>query len=89
MLCDLKMPQVSGIEVFTALQRDAPVMARRVIFATGDASAEDVTAFLATVTVPVIEKPFDLADLEHLAARVASLATGRFTETGRGSPPSS
>lgn len=69
-LCDLKMPGLSGSEVFDRVKAAAPAMARRFILTTGDTSAPDVAAFLEGVDVPVLEKPFELASLEAAAQRV-------------------
>jgi CheY-like chemotaxis protein len=75
-LCDMKMPGVNGMEMYAELLREAPAIARRVIFSTGDASAADVAGFLATVTAPVLEKPFGLADVEALARKVLAATAG-------------
>ena len=69
-LCDLKMPGLSGMELVGRLEAESPAMARRLILSTGDVSAPDISGFLAGVTVPVLEKPFELATLEELAFRV-------------------
>jgi CheY-like chemotaxis protein len=66
-LCDLKMPGVSGQELYQRLAAETPALARRFILSTGDATAHDVSDFLASVPVPVLEKPFELATLERLA----------------------
>ncbi len=69
-LCDLKMPGISGQELYTRLLKDRPALAGKFIFATGDAGAPDVVDFLRTVGVPVLEKPFELRSLEQLAQQV-------------------
>jgi PAS domain S-box-containing protein len=69
-LCDLKMPGVSGPELYARLQAEAPILVPRLILSTGDVSAPDVEAFLAGVNVPVLEKPFELLTLEKLAEQV-------------------
>jgi hypothetical protein len=50
----------------------APAIARRFVLSTGDTSAPDVSGFLAQVTVPVLEKPFELTLLESLCDQVRS-----------------
>ena len=75
-LCDLKMPGVSGQELYRRLRTDAPAMASRLILCTGDVSAPDVAGFLATVTIPVLEKPFELITLELLAEQVRQAVSG-------------
>jgi len=74
-LCDLKMPGVSGQELYQRLAAEQPEMARRFILSTGDVTARDVADFLAGVPVPVLEKPFELLTLEHLAEEVRRAAT--------------
>lgn len=69
-LCDLKMPGISGQELYTRLLKDRKNLADRFIFATGDSGAPDVAEFLAEVQVPVLEKPFELRALEELANQV-------------------
>ena len=69
-LCDLKMPGLSGVDLYRRVATEAPGMARRMILSSGDVTAEDVSEFLATVAVPVLEKPFELHALEALAERV-------------------
>lgn len=69
-LCDLKMPGISGQELYNRLHADRPALAAKFIFATGDAGAPDVVEFLRTVAVPVLEKPFELRSLELLAQQV-------------------
>jgi CheY-like chemotaxis protein len=69
-LCDLKMPGVSGPDLYRRLVVEAPALARRLILSTGDVTATDVADFLATVSVPVLEKPFELNALEALAEMI-------------------
>jgi CheY-like chemotaxis protein len=76
-LCDLKMPGVTGPDLFHRLQREAPLMMERLVLSTGDVSAPDVADFLATVGVPVLEKPFELHTLEEIADRVRRETTRR------------
>ena len=75
-LCDLKMPGVPGPELYARLAADAPEMLNRLILTSGDVSAPDVSAFLATVIVPVLEKPFELRELAAVAEQVRRTATG-------------
>jgi signal transduction histidine kinase/ActR/RegA family two-component response regulator len=76
LLCDLKMPGISGQALYAELLRDRPALAARFIFATGDAGAPDVIDFLGTVGVPVLEKPFELRSLELVAQEVRSRSAG-------------
>jgi CheY-like chemotaxis protein len=69
-LCDLKMPGISGQELYLRFLRERPALAQKFILATGDAGSPDVVDFLAEVSVPVLEKPFELRSLELLAQQV-------------------
>lgn len=65
-VCDLMMPEMSGIELFDEIRRLSPRLARRVIFLTGGAFTPEATAFLDSVRNPVVEKPFDAAQLRSV-----------------------
>jgi CheY-like chemotaxis protein len=65
-VCDLLMPDVTGMEVYEAVQREAPELAGRFVFITGGAFTGRARAFLDTVDRPVLEKPFDVAALREL-----------------------
>lgn len=74
-LCDVKMPGMSGIEFYRALEQARPTFLERLVLATGDVASADVAAFLADVSCPVLEKPFALATLAEALASVSSRAT--------------
>ena len=76
-LCDLKMPGISGQELYNRLRAELPAAARKFIFATGDSGAPDVVDFLASVDVPVLEKPFELRSLEQIAQQVRAESAAR------------
>jgi signal transduction histidine kinase len=56
-LCDLMMPQMTGMELHGELSRQAPEVAARMIFLTGGAFTPDAQQFL--LDKQWIEKPFD------------------------------
>ena len=62
-LCDLRMPGMSGIELHARLTDQRPGVLDRFIFATGDTASPETAAFLARVDRPVLEKPFELSQL--------------------------
>jgi PAS domain S-box-containing protein len=84
-LCDLKMAGVSGMDVYERMHQAAPHIAQRFILCTGDTSAPDVSGFLAQVTVPILEKPFELTAVEALAEQVRS-GGGSAAATGAQGP---
>jgi len=73
---DVRMPGVTGREFYESLKAQAPGIAARVVFATGDIVAESTLTFLKSTGRPVLTKPFRLAELRvtlatALAARPA------------------
>ncbi len=70
-LCDLMMPNLTGMEFHAVLARQAPDLARRCAFLTGRAFTDEARRFLATVPDRVLEKPFDVAALRALVRRLA------------------
>ncbi|AKV00585.1 Sensory box histidine kinase/response regulator [Labilithrix luteola] len=68
-LCDLMMPEMTGVEVYTRAIEQRPELARRFVFLTGGSFDENVRAFLLRVPNGLVEKPFDARDLRTLVAR--------------------
>jgi two-component system, NtrC family, sensor kinase len=69
-MCDLRMPYLSGAEMHRELVRKRPDLVQRLVFSTGDVASADAASFLAESERPVIEKPFELVRLEELLLRV-------------------
>ncbi len=65
-LCDLIMPQVTGMDIFAELSRTAPALAERVVFMTGGTFTTRTRDFLAGVKNPALDKPFDLSTLSAI-----------------------
>jgi len=70
-LCDLQMPEMSGMDLFTAVQSRFPQLANRFIFVTGGAFSIDAKRFLEESVCAVIQKPFRIEDLLALVDRKA------------------
>ena len=62
-ICDLKMPRVSGMVFYRAIAAGTPSLARRVIFVTGDAATADAERFLAESGCRWLVKPFRIGEL--------------------------
>jgi two-component system NtrC family sensor kinase len=62
-ICDLKMPRVDGMALYRAIAAASPVLARRVIFVTGDVAGADAERFLEESGCRWLAKPFRLGDL--------------------------
>jgi PAS domain S-box-containing protein len=69
-VCDVMMPQMTGMDLYALLSARDPNLARRVIFMTGGAFVPRVAAFLAAVDNPKLEKPFDLDALTRFIERL-------------------
>lgn len=62
-LCDLMMPEMSGMDFFAEVQRRFPHLAPRVIFLTGGAFTSGAAEFLAQLKNPCLDKPVELKKL--------------------------
>ncbi|MBN2529036.1 MAG: PAS domain S-box protein [Deltaproteobacteria bacterium] len=58
-LCDLVMPQTTGIDVHKWILANVPELADDMVFMTGGVFTDDAKQYLATYDPPVISKPFD------------------------------
>jgi DNA-binding response OmpR family regulator len=65
-LCDLMMPEMSGMELHGTLAERRPEAARRLAFLTGGAFTAEASGYLESVPNPWIEKPFDTRELRAL-----------------------
>lgn len=66
---DLRMPGVSGMELYDKLRALYPELAARTIVITGDTTSPGVVEFLERLETPVLQKPFDLRRLIDLVGR--------------------
>jgi two-component system, NtrC family, sensor kinase len=57
------MPGLSGEGLYRRWREERPDLAERVIFATGDTVTASTGGFLQSTGQPVLEKPYDLAQL--------------------------
>jgi signal transduction histidine kinase len=69
-MCDIMMTQMSGMEFFAQLQSLDPELAQRTLFMSGGAFTLRTRQFLASVTNPLLEKPFETRALHHAIAQV-------------------
>jgi len=70
---DVRMPKLGGRELYERLRQDAPAVAARVVFFTGDTVRDDTMAFLEQSGRPFLRKPFKLAELRS----ALTMAMGR------------
>ncbi len=65
-LCDLMMPDMTGVDFYNELKAFAPERAADIVFMTGGAFTPKARSFLDTVNNERLEKPFDMATLKNL-----------------------
>ena len=68
-LCDIRMPGMSGIELYHQMSERRPEIGRSFVFITGDKSSIGDDSLR---DVPVLAKPFTGADLQAVLARVGA-----------------
>jgi CheY-like chemotaxis protein len=68
-LCDLMMPEMTGMELHTALSSTCPELCARMVFLTGGAFTPAATDFLDRVPNERIDKPFESSTLRAVAQR--------------------
>jgi len=65
-LCDLQMPDMSGVELYASVKQQWPELAERFIFITGGAFSAEARRFLEDPNIACINKPFQLRELLEL-----------------------
>jgi two-component system NtrC family sensor kinase len=71
-LCDLMMPDLTGMDVHEQIEKRDPCLARRMLFLTGGVFSGRAEAFVAAHAERTLAKPFSAAALE---ARIATMLT--------------
>ncbi len=66
LLLDLKMPEMSGKELYKKVIEHKPYMGERIIFLTGDTESESSNAFLKLTGCKYLAKPFSARTLLNL-----------------------
>lgn len=74
-LCDLIMPDMTGMDVYRAARMRAKPIHHRMVFMSGGAFTGGAKEFLDRVPNLRIEKPFDLTTLEELVLAAAALSS--------------
>jgi DNA-binding response OmpR family regulator len=69
-ICDLLMPRVNGMALYDVWQDEAPRMARRTVFVTGDNLGSETSSFIRRTGCRCIFKPFRLSELTEVVAQV-------------------
>jgi PAS domain S-box-containing protein len=81
-LCDVMMPGMTGIDFYEALASVEPSQLDRVVFITGGVLTERARHFFDGHTVPCLEKPVSVEQLDVVVARLAQGPATRAAQTG-------
>ena len=73
-LCDLMLPNRSGMEIYQALRELDPVRANKMLFITGGVFTREAEAFLTTIPDRWLAKPVNTEALRAAVARIARSA---------------
>jgi PAS domain S-box-containing protein len=76
-LVDMRLPGMSGSELYEHIQAAAGSLVHRVVLVTGDVMSADTEAFIARTKVPCITKPFNV---KRLKAEINRLLTAIYIE---------
>jgi DNA-binding response OmpR family regulator len=71
---DLRMPGMSGVELYRWLTIHHPSMLPRLVVVTGDTASPAVAEFLASLEGPYLQKPFDMRSLLEVLDRITAIA---------------
>ncbi len=69
-ICDIRMPEMGGIEFYRIIEEKKPSLKNRIIFSTGDTLSDRTRAFFELVTNPQVEKPFNFDELKEVIKSV-------------------
>jgi CheY-like chemotaxis protein len=72
-LSDLRMPELDGVGLYREIKRRKPELLSRLLFVSGTTDEPEYQRFLAESAVPVLAKPFVLADLERLTGHMLAM----------------
>lgn len=71
-LCDVRMPGLSGAALYEMVRRDRPHVAIRFVFMTGVGFGADFDRSLSESGRPILEKPFSVEDALNIIRKVVS-----------------
>jgi CheY-like chemotaxis protein len=69
-LCDLMMPNVTGMDLYEKLAQARPGAEAKLVFMTGGAFTDRARTFLAGIPNPCVEKPFPISELDAIIAKL-------------------
>ncbi len=81
-VCDMLLPDISGIEVYQRAVAANPTFRQRFAVATGASGTPSVVSFLATFSGPVLYKPIEAAKLSQAVRTCLSTGSRAFGKSG-------
>ena len=69
-LCDLSLPDISGVEIYGRVKTERPDLTDRFVIMTGGAVSDESRDFLDNFDGPLLNKPFTLSQVEALIAGI-------------------
>lgn len=69
-LCDLSLPDLSGIDIYARVQKERPELTKRFVVMTGGAVSTESRDFLESYEGPLLNKPFTLSQVESLVSGI-------------------
>jgi two-component system NtrC family sensor kinase len=78
-LTDVRMPGLNGLQLHSRLVAERPDIVPRLVFSTGDASGPETSAFVARVGCVIVNKPFQLTELQEIAEKLARVGSKEIT----------
>ncbi|HMF43434.1 MAG TPA: ATP-binding protein [Polyangia bacterium] len=85
-MCDLQMPEMSGMELHAAVVKRHPGLAERFVFVTGGAFSGDARRFLEESVPAVIGKPFKVDELLGMVDKIGAGGGKRAKPPESGAP---
>jgi CheY-like chemotaxis protein len=65
-ISDLHMPKLDGVGLYRALTEGQGHPVPRIVFMTGSVGSSELHGFLKQTGLPLLRKPFDLAELQQI-----------------------
>ena len=87
-IMDLRMPDISGQQLYQIVADTNPALARKVIFMTGDTVRRETREFLEATGNPVFSKPINTGDLRRQIQELAEQQGLRNCDLGLSKPKS-
>ena len=81
-IMDLRMPDISGQQLYQIIVDTDPDLARKIMFVTGDTVRRETREFLEATGNPVFSKPINMGDLRQRIRELAEAPEASAIETG-------